>query len=126
MESSLSLQSNIACSGRKNSNLLQGIYSRSEWGLLLPFTSRLSNIISILAGMIRWSSSVQIAVQFAILQERLADGTGTIDGGEEQKGLSHRLATVGLVRRGGPKVSPRAFLSIFLSIDLPPAIGRTR
>ena len=75
MESSLSLQSNIACSGRKNSNLLQGIYSRSEWGLLLPFMSRLSNIISILAGMIRWSSSVQIAVQFAILQERLADGT---------------------------------------------------
>lgn len=51
---------------------------------------------------------------------------GTIGGEEEQKGLSHRLATVGLVRRGGPKVSPRAFLSIFPSIDLPPAIGRTR
>lgn len=90
----------------------------------MPFTSRLSNIISILVGMIRWSS-VQIAVQFAISRVgtiEIGNGEGKAGGIEEFKvTVSRCFATVGL-SVVGPKVSP-AFLSIFLSMDLPSAIG---
>lgn len=90
----------------------------------MPFTSRLSNIISILVGMIRWSS-VQIAVQFAISRVgtiEIGNGEGKAGGIEEFKiTVSRCFATVG-PSVVGPKVSP-AFLSIFLSMDLPSAIG---
>lgn len=90
----------------------------------MPFTSRLSNIISILVGMIRWSS-VQIAVQFAISRVgtiEIGNGEGKAGGIEEFKvTVSRCFATVG-PSVVGPKVSP-VFLSIFLSMDLPSAIG---
>lgn len=68
---------------------------------------------------------VQIAVQFAISRVgtiEIGNGEGKAGGIEEFKvTVSRCFATVG-PSVVGPKVSP-AFLSIFLSMDLPSAIG---